>query len=78
MRSGSAVRAVVLLAILLAAAACGRRGALEPAADEGAAPARTEEAAAQDTDPVASQLPRRKKVKKITPPAGPTALDWLL
>ena len=76
MTSGSAARAAALLAILLAASACGRRGALEPAPGGGGAQA--VEQSAQDTDPVTSQLPRRRKVTKITPPAGPTALDWLL
>ena len=76
MISGGAARAAVLISVLLAIAGCGRRGALEPA--PGSSAPQVQDNSAGEADPVASQLPRRKKAPKITPPAGPAALDWLL
>ena len=72
---GGFARAAAVLCIALALAGCGRRGALEPAPDASAPQAQP---APADADPLAAQLPRRKKVKKITPPARATPVDWLL
>ena len=74
--SSALARTAIGLCLLLALAGCGRRGSLEPAPDANAPAAAAP--AAGESDPVGAQLPKRKKVKKITPPQRETALDWLL
>jgi predicted small lipoprotein YifL len=71
---GGFARAAAVLCFALALAGCGRRGSLEPAPDANAPQAQP----AADADPLTAQLPRRKKVKKITPPVRATPADWLL
>ena len=75
MKFGGFTCAAAVFCVALALAGCGRRGSLEPAPDANAPQAQP---APADADPLAAQLPRRKKVKKITPPVRATSLDWLL
>ena len=71
-----ALNALLLGALSLAIAGCGRRGKLEEPPDPVKVAAA--KAKAESGNPVDQQRPRRRKVRPIQPPDTTTPLDWLL
>ena len=71
-----ALNALLLGALTLAVAGCGRRGKLEEPPDPVKVAAA--KAKAESGNPVDQQRPRRRKVRPIQPPDTTTPLDWLL